>query len=290
MSLALAEVFREHGGDLRLSSEVTEILVEGKAAVGVRYRTRQGTEKIIRAKWVISDGDLTTMVTRLVPPAAMPAKFRAKVQARVPSHSTVMVFLGLDIDVRDHGITDYELWRLRPSQRTPARFAEIYESLNFENLPIEMITVYSNLDTTCCPAGKSVVSMIFLAEQEAFQALCDPDGTRGERYQAAKTHIADQFITIMADALGIPDLAAHVEVAEVMTPLTLIRYTGNRRGAHLGWAMTAKQMMMDPIFGKTPLKRLALTGHWTMPGGGVSSTILSGYMAAQGIKKSLKLR
>lgn len=84
--------------------------------------------------------------------------------------------------------------------------------------------VYSNIDPTCCPAGKSVITSIFVASQEVFKGTLGPNGEQGEAYHELKDQIEAQFMKRMSEVLGILDLAEHAEVVEVAMPITLKQY------------------------------------------------------------------
>ncbi|WP_240159741.1 hypothetical protein [Paenibacillus aceris] len=75
---------------------------------------------------------------------------------------------------------------------------------------------------------------------------------------------------------AIPNLGSHLDFVESGSPLTMERYTNNSQGATYGWEQNMKQMTSRPQHG-TPISGLYLSGHWTDPGGGVVSALLSGY-------------
>ena len=79
---------------------------------------------------------------------------------------------------------------------------------------------------------------------------------------------------------AIPKLSEHLEYVESGTPLTMERYTNNSFGAIYGWEQNMKQMISRPQH-ETPIKGLYLSGHWTDPGGGVVSVLLSSYKLYQ---------
>ena len=81
---------------------------------------------------------------------------------------------------------------------------------------------------------------------------------------------------------AIPELGAHLDYVESGTPLTMERFTNNSQGATYGWEQNMKQMTSRPQLG-TPINGLFIAGHWTDPGGGVVSAVLSGYKLYQKI-------
>ncbi|MHA1798114.1 MAG: phytoene desaturase family protein [Candidatus Helarchaeota archaeon] len=153
----------------------------------------------------------------------------------------------------------------------------------FDKVPNLPLTIYSNVDPTCCPEGKSVISSIYLADIEPFNELLDPNGNRGERYFEFKQNFANNVIKKASEYLKIPDLEKHVDVVEVATPVTLKRYTNNHSGALIGWEVTPEQQIINQVPQKTPIKNLYLASAWAMPGGGVSAVIHGGKEVAEKI-------
>ena len=81
-------------------------------------------------------------------------------------------------------------------------------------------------------------------------------------------------------------MRAAVEVKEIATPLTNVRYTGNYRGAIYGWDQTVNNSGPQRMAHKTPLKNLFLAGAWTSPGGGYGAVIPSGLECFSEIMKT----
>ena len=78
----------------------------------------------------------------------------------------------------------------------------------------------------------------------------------------------------------IPGLSKSIVVKDSATPLTLERYTLNSGGSTLGWAPSPPMVFNRPP-SRTPIKNLYLSGHWTLPGGGISGVISSGWTVAR---------
>jgi len=74
----------------------------------------------------------------------------------------------------------------------------------------------------------------------------------------------------------LPGLRDAIEVLEISTPLTNVRYTGNYRGAIYGWDQTLNNSGNSRVSHKTPIKNLYLVGAWSKPGHGYGAVIPSG--------------
>jgi phytoene dehydrogenase-like protein len=219
-------------------------------------------------------------VNELCPEGALPVDYVESVNQRVPGISSVTLFAGLDIDLRQHGITEGEISRSWAEGKSPSAFGEAAREGDYSKLPNASATIYSNIDPTCCPEGKSVVATMVLAKPELFERVLDPGRKRGKAYKELKKRLTSQLLEKMARALDIPDLERHVEVLELATPITLERYTSNRGGAYVGWKYSTNQAQ-DHFSQKSPVENLFLCGHWVSPGGGVSNVIRGGNIAAE---------
>ena len=76
-----------------------------------------------------------------------------------------------------------------------------------------------------------------------------------------------------------------IDMVDVTTPATYLRYTNNRKGSIQGWDQ-------ENLFQSNPFKKqlkglenFYLTGHWVEPGGGVLTALKRGRVVAQLICK-----
>jgi phytoene dehydrogenase-like protein len=75
-----------------------------------------------------------------------------------------------------------------------------------------------------------------------------------------------------------------LELAELSTPITFERYTYNKNGSFMGWAIDTKnygKLMKQ----KTNVQNLHLVGQWVFPGFGVAGVMASGYYLAKDLLK-----
>jgi phytoene dehydrogenase-like protein len=79
-----------------------------------------------------------------------------------------------------------------------------------------------------------------------------------------------------AEEVLLPGLSKAIEVKEVATPLTNVRYTGNYHGAIYGWDQTLDNSNPRRLPHVTPVRNLYLAGAWRSPGGGYSAVMVSG--------------
>jgi prolycopene isomerase len=283
----LAQHYIKLGGNLLLNHEVTQVLIEKKKAKGIICQDRKGNSHQFYSKHLVNASDLNRFVNKLVPPNTFSPRWIKKINNHDTQHSLVSVYLGLNIDIKDYGISDYELWHLNNEWRTPAHYRKIFEELDYSQLPMEVITFYNNgPDKSCCPPGKSVISILSPTHIEVWNTLLE-DGKKGPKYLAMKRKVGEMFITRLAELLKIPDLASHVDVIEVATPITLNRYNYAHRGTPIGYSFNVDSMKKTQLFG-TSISNITLAGQFVFPCGGMSSSMLGGFLSARSAVKKLK--
>lgn len=91
-------------------------------------------------------------------------------------------------------------------------------------------------------------------------------------------------IEVLDKKLG--DIASRVEVYDVATPATYIRYTNNWKGSPEGWLPTPSTFGRRIRKTLPGLKNFYMVGQWVEPGGGLPAVALSGRNLAQIICRS----
>jgi len=109
-----------------------------------------------------------------------------------------------------------------------------------------------------------------------------------ERYKAEKEQIAEKVVALLDRRF--PGLAAQVEMRDVATPMTWVRYTGNWRGSFEGWIETTKTIRMRMSQMLPGLKNFYMAGQWVQPGGSLPAVAMSGRNVTQIICKQDKKR
>jgi len=80
----------------------------------------------------------------------------------------------------------------------------------------------------------------------------------------------------------------NIEVVDVATPLTDIRYTGVYRGSYEGFLPTSKTMTKTLRNKLKGLENFYMAGQWLFPGGGLPPSAQSGKWLFQEITKKDK--
>lgn len=138
-----------------------------------------------------------------------------------------------------------------------------------------------NFDKTMSPEGKiSIVTILGTRAYEYWNSLKKNDINK---YKSEKERIANEVIEILEKKLG--NIKQHIEVIDVSTPSTVIRYTNNWKGSLEGWLLT-QQTGFKTMRKELPgLKNFYMAGQWVEPGGGLPGCIMSGRGVTQIICK-----
>jgi len=132
------------------------------------------------------------------------------------------------------------------------------------------------LDPSLAPKGEHLILLTALMPFDAVSSWREAK----LRYQNAMVDLADRYL---------PGLKDHILFVESGSPTTMERYTLNTNGAAYGWELTPEQVGANRLTNRTPIEGLFLSGHWTMPGGGINGVSISGVQTAQAILEFSKL-
>ena len=137
-------------------------------------------------------------------------------------------------------------------------------------------------DPTLAPEGKTVVSLSFNTNYGDYWIKLRSNDY--QKYCEYKKAFADKVIECVEQKID--GFKNEIEELDIATPATHFRYTNNRNGSTQGW-MSGKSLMTPSPVGYTlpGLKKFYLSGHWTMPGGGLPIAIKSSRDIAQIICK-----
>ncbi len=286
-SKALADIFIKNGGILKYGTEVNKLIFEGKLISGVITKDTEKIKKNYYSHVVIANSNPTLLINNLSSIGDLPSMYAEKIKKREPSLSAINLYLGLKIDLKDYGIKDYMIWTPLYRDRNSDDLKEDLYKADYSGIPIGSITIYSNIDPTCCPEGKSLISVLSYATPEPFQKIYDPENRNNEKYTLLKNKIAEQLIETISKILKIPDLKSHISVMDLATPITFGQYSNNPRGSIMGWQMSVEQFT-NPLSQKTPIENLFLCGQWTTGAGGLPSVARSAEAASKLAMKYLK--
>jgi len=251
-SKAIEKRYLDLGGEIHYGSRVEKILVEKKRAIGVKVS--DGSEHF--ADTVISAADGHATIFDMLDGKYINRKIRNIYDTFPVFPPLVMVFFGVN---RDFSSEPHSLVYFfdKPVEITGKKQEEISVK-------------HMCYDPTMAPSGKSVVTVMMKANYEYWENLYKDK----ERYNAEKKKIAD----IVASEIEkrYPGFKSQIEVTDVATPMTCVRYTGVWKAAFEGWLPTPKTFGYRIKKRLPGLKNFYMIGQWVEPGGGLPPAAKSG--------------
>ena len=255
--------YTELGGETRYGARVAEILVEGGRAVGVRLV--DGAE--LRAGAVVSAADGHATIYDLLGGRFLGSVHRDVYEGGVLPLFTSLLFIGVGVDDPFSDlpqiVTGIELPMPAPLELGGRTYTRLHVRVH-------------NFDRTLAPEGKTAITCILAADEAYWGPLRAEDP---ERYKAEKQQVADAVVATL-DARW-PGTAAKVEMTDVSTPATLVRYTGNWRGSFEGWLPTPEWRLKEVPKTLPGLERFWMAGQWVAPGGGLPSGVMTARQVQQ---------
>jgi len=270
ISNAMKSFIEERGGKVLLQTHVKKILVKDHSAYGVK--TDEGTEYIGRV--VISNANAYDTFHKMMEEDEYLKNYLARMDKFSVSLSSFQVFLGLNKDlIGEIGIKDTEIF-----YETGYDIEADYKAARKADMDNSgfALTLYDNLYKGYSPEGKNTLNILVLQGYDHWEKY-EADYWKGNKaaYQAEKERIADILIGKVEKTL-LPGLSKAIEIKEIGTPLTNVRFTSNYRGAIYGWDQTLDNSNPRRLPHTTPIKNLYLSGAWTSPGHGYGGVIPSG--------------
>ncbi|MCB9658592.1 MAG: NAD(P)/FAD-dependent oxidoreductase [Sandaracinaceae bacterium] len=271
---ALVDEGRAHGAVYRRRAEVTRILTHGRRVTGVLLSDGERLD----ADVVVSAVDPKLTYGRFLPSSVLPSGMRRKVQKTRPSVGSICLFLGLERDLRQHGMGAFNVWDY-PTWDIEQAFGPALEG----RLPDDyafFLSPNSLKDDTgeMAPAGCSTLEVVTLAPFAPFAAWADSKSMkRPEEYETFKEQVGDQLLAAVERRW--PGLVGDVAVKDVSTPVTNIHFAGAVDGAIYGPAAVPEQFALRAFKPKGPLEGLYHAGAGVM-GPGVVPCLASGVVAA----------
>jgi phytoene dehydrogenase-like protein len=255
--LGMAERFQQLGGELRCKTKVKDVIVEHDRAVGVRLA--DGTA--VRADTIIWAADGRTLIFDLLQSRYIDDAIRKMYDTWTPVAPLVHVALGVARDMaQEPRSVAFELEHPLTIAGEERRWMQV---------------IHHSFDPTMAPPGKAAVEVWWPCRFEYWQEL----SADRPRYVTEKQRVADATIAELDKRW--PGFKSQIEVVDVPTPTTYVRYTGNWKGSPDGWYVTPDNMRATPRHALPGLAGLYTAGQWTAPFAGTPISALSGRQVVQ---------
>jgi phytoene dehydrogenase-like protein len=259
LSESVARRYTKLGGQIRYSTHASSVTVEQNRAVGVLSSTGEN----IPAGTVVSCADGHTAIFKML-------QGRYVNRLLVRAYKNFDVFPGL---IQASFGINKTFPATAPTLSIPLREPLVVDDVTkVERLEV---STYGS-DSEFCPPGKTVILVRFATRYDYWVQLRTHQPAE---YRKAKARLQEQLVAILDQRF--PGAGSHVEHADLCTPASYERWTGNRQGSFQGWLPTPQ--LLGRKFPRTlpGLKNFYMAGHWVEPGGGLPPAALSGRYAAQ---------
>ncbi|MFX1293354.1 MAG: phytoene desaturase family protein [Promethearchaeota archaeon] len=254
-------------GKIHYNSKVRKINVEDDQATGITLDNNE----VHNADLVISAADGYDTIFNMLEEKYIDKKLRKFYKNQPVYPSAVIISLGVARSFEN------EPPGLDLALKKPIIVDDKTEVAKF------FVLIY-NFDPTLAPKGKTCIRVIMLTE--SFQYWNELRASNKEKYDQEKSRIANEIIKTLDKRFG--NIRDKVEVIDVVTPATIKRYTNNWKGSIQGWIWLPginPKMVKKTLPG---LKRFYQIGQWVIPGGGITSALITARDLAQIICKKDK--
>ena len=262
----LTYVNKYHGNDMIFNAEVKSLEINNKSCESVAF-LQKGKEYKIKSKYVISTNDVETLYTKMLPENTVSQKFKTKLNNAILYSSAFTVSIALDCPAEDLGINKEMIIISKEGIKRDDHDCgdPLISDIN--------ILSPSARDKSLTPNGKGMLTVLipaYIDYKNYWQTEKDENGNyiRGAKYKKLKTEVAEILIQRIEKELSI-DIKKHTLFIDISTPITYLRYTGNKNGTMMGARPGKENMQAGIAHHQTAIKNLVLAGHWSDLGGGL---------------------
>jgi phytoene dehydrogenase-like protein len=258
----MVEKYRSLGGKLSYRKKVGKIIVENNIAKGVVLE--DGTT--IQSDYVISAADGHSTIFKMLEGKYISKEIDFAYRNWELFIPLVQVSFGINKEIE-------------ASSPIILNFSKDF-AIGRTNLEYGYSVMNYSYDNTMAPAGKTTIVMRYESPWKLWESL------DGEEYLQEKKQIEKDATSCLEKIY--PGISNHIEVIDVATPKTDVRYTGVKDGAYEGFMPSRENMMKSLKMQLPKLKNFYMVGQWLFPGGGLPPSAQSGKWAVQLICKKKK--
>ena len=265
LSRLMEQRYLSLGGSIHYRARVEKILVKDNCACGVELNGEKHAADI-----VISAADGRSTVYEMLQGVYKSKEIvnmyeKDRLQRPAPG-----MYFSLGINCSFEGQPH---WLFLPLKKSIA--------IDDKTMMDELALTIVNFDPTAAGRGKTcLTAMLSSNDCDYWVELRAKDKSR---YNEEKMRICDQIVDALEEHFG--DFKSHIEVCDLATPATYIRYTANWQASAQGWS-ASKQTFARSISKELPgLQSFYMAGQWVEIGGGVPMCMMSGRNVTQIICK-----
>lgn len=264
------------GSEFLVGHEVVEILLENKAAVGVRViEKKSGIEKKFFANRVISDAGAQNTYLKLLPPE-ISAPFSEELKSIEAGMTCLNLYLGFKEDPRKFNFHGENYWLFNTYDQK-----EMIKPISAapEN---EVQFAFLSFGSLNDPKANSFTGQVIVAGSSMdFQQWSQSEKkNRPLDYNEFKKSLIPKILKFLDEKF--PGFSNNIEFADLATPLTFEHYSNHPHGQIYGIPFTPNRMNFEWLKAQTPVKNLYLTGA-DVGSPGIAGAVSGGFVAAKEI-------
>lgn len=258
----MVEKFAKLGGKLLYKKKVEKVIVENDVAKGVLLNDGS----TIEADYVISAADGYSTIFNMLDANYISKEIDFAYKNWELFTPIVQVSFGINKTIPSKAPIIIHISKDRSIGKT--KLENGYSVMNY------------SFDTTMAPKGKTTIVLRYDSPWKLWENM------DAVEYKAEKLQIEKDATTWLEKEY--PGISEFIEVIDVATPQTDVRYTGVKDGAYEGF-MPSKDNMMKSLKMQLPkLQNFYMAGQWLFPGGGLPPSAQTGKWAVQLICKKEK--
>ncbi len=255
---AMTNALKRHDGEIRTSTAVRKIIVEGdhqKRAIGVTLENGQH----LFADRIVSNADVGITYNSLIGTENLSPKLQKKLGNTKYSCTSLMLFLTVDMDVQKAGLDSGNIW-LMPETDGNDPFeqilnADIDHGEAFEALFISCTTLK---DPASFDGKHHCIEAITFIDYNAFEKYKDEKAQRSQEYLDFKERLTQKMISGLEKA--VPGIGKHIVHKDLGTPITNEYYINTTDGNVYGTEKSLKNIGPFAFKAKSEIESLYLCG------------------------------
>lgn len=258
----MLEKFKKSGGKIRFNSKVEKILVENNTVKGVLL----SDGKTLNADYVISAADGYTTIYKMLNGEYVSKEIDFAYKNWKLFTPIVQVSFGINKEI--HSYSPIQIFTEKNQNIGCTPLENGYSLMNY------------SFDSTMAPKGKTTMIIRYESPWNLWQDMDE------KTYKAEKQAILKDATDLLEKSY--PGISESIEVTDVATPLTDVRYTGVLNAAYEGFLPSKENMMKSLDMQLPKLKNFYMAGQWIFPGGGLPPSAQTGKWTVQLICKKEK--
>lgn len=251
----LVEKYKLLGGKINYNCNVNNVIIENNIATGLNYNDN----KVSKSDFTLSTADwYYTMFN------ALKGKYVDENTRLLSEQKKLEVFFSAILF--SYGVKK-DFSNLPHFSRFPIKKPIISpDGTEYTRLELRI----SNFDETIAPKGKSLLSVSLYTKNGDYWINLRNENINN--YNLAKEKFSNDILDALENQIGI--IRDDIDLIDIASPATILRYTNNWKGSTQGWLPGKNFLAASPVgFKVKGLNNFFYSSHWCTPGGGLPVVI-----------------